>query len=367
MTDKTKARSLIAIGAAAQIETLDDLIDAGSPPFERILLLDPESKGVSRLERHFAGDARVEICRAYVGASEDSIDLHRFNAPGLVSPHAPTSALYRLWPGLQVKARVKTPSLPVAHLVEELAPAPGSLSLVLDAPGDEFGVLLAWQETGALARTAQIVVRCETEVLFHGATTRAEVQGWLQRQGFDLTDWDGADPDWPVLRFEARPPRVVDAASEQAGEIETLKGQVAARDHELSEAAAARAALEAQIAEQAKEIEMLQTRVTARDQELSGLREKLTQQQGDLSLTLQMQAVAQADLQMLRDKYQALQQTNTRQENLLRQLNQRLHQAAGHLRTLSQTPPEEAGALPRRTATPRKKTSRVKKAEQDAK
>jgi hypothetical protein len=135
-----------------------------------------------------------------------------------------------------------------------------------------------------------------------------------------------------------------DERDQNAQALEQQRARVAALE---AEAEAGRVALEATRAE-----------VAARTGERDQCGQALEQQRGDLTVSLRLQAIAQTDLQELRQRLAEVQAVRTRQEALLRKLAPRLQEAAQHLQGLMALPGTAASSPQQQIVGTAEKTAR---------
>ncbi len=140
-----------------------------------------------------------------LAAEDGQGDLRQMNFAALNSFHDPNAALRALFPGLKELRRHSVTLLTPASLLNRIGAQGTVIDLVLDSPGSEMQVLLAWKAAGALKHIRKLVVRCGSEPFFDGASGCADIDAWLSAEGFVQTAKDLTDPDWPLTHWQADP------------------------------------------------------------------------------------------------------------------------------------------------------------------
>ncbi len=284
----------------------------------QVVLLEPAADAAKALERMTAGWAEARVVNAAVSARDGQAELCLWNLARLNSPAQAGPQLGELYPGLRQRARQSIRLLSPRSLLAEIGGIARPMLLVMETPGCERDILEGWKADGLLDQVDQLELHCPEEVLYEGAATRAELEGWLEEEGFVATSRDDDDPDWTILHLRAdrRARALGRARADIAGHLETIAMQqeaLTARDSALKEASGRIEALEAAHAQTCKE----------RDKAFD-----------DLGLALRMQGLLQADLDDLRERYRRSEEARTDQEALLRKLTPRLQEAAHQLRQL---------------------------------
>ncbi len=233
----------------------------------RIVLVEPNPDRVADLERRSQTEPRLEVLPVALAAQDGQAELLVFNFTGLSSLHAPTG-LSDLLPGLRIVARPVVRTLSVSGLLDRLGPKTGKLQLVLEAPGAEQDILLAWKAAGALGQIDLLDLRCGAEPLFAGAAPMAVLQSWLEAEGFDAATADLTDPDWPMLRFRLNP-AVQEATALRKTQV-TLQAQVSGQAAALKDAAGTLAARDGRIKDQDAALSAERAKAQAAEAQASG-------------------------------------------------------------------------------------------------
>lgn len=319
---------------------LDEMITRLGPLSERVALVDPVPGEtlpvILRDERNMVVIPATPSTRA-----EGRARLTSYSLQGLHSLTQTTDAFAALFPGLEKTGELTVEQIAPDALARRLVDLPRPLHFVIDAPGAEHVVLDAVEAAGLMHDVSRISLRCGFEPFFEGAEGVSALQKRLEPD-FRLLHKDITDPDWPECLFETdinsrRIAKLKEALSKHEAEAANLRGQ---------------------IDKQAKEL--VQTRTTI--DKLTNERDKA---RTDLGIAVRVQALLQADLNDLREKYSRAEDVRTRQEHLLQKLTPRLQEAACQLRDMQaigspQTPPERelthdaAIQEPKRASAPHK-------------
>ncbi len=341
------AGTLIAIGAGARRNFLHRLVSDARPAFDHVVLIDPDAAACRDLARRFAGFAGTEVITAAIAERSGTGELLQYNYPRLVSLHPPGEALYRLFPGLRIKERRQVPLRTVAELKPRLASLPRPFTVVILSPGSELDILRGLQDADLLPEIQTLRIRCAAEPMFGNSSARPAIRHWLEARYFTLYGSDQSDPDWPEIRLRADETAI--ELDLMRAETESLQRARAAQGALLQDLQAQIATRDARIAAQEEALSEAETRIA----ETGDTEAEAARLRTDLGLALRLQAIAVADLEELREKYREGQQIRARQEDLLRQLTPRLHQAARQLRALAPDPADQADPRDSGPARPR--------------
>ncbi|MEM9128167.1 MAG: hypothetical protein AAGA97_00335 [Pseudomonadota bacterium] len=324
MTNTSPSRgTLLAIGAAAHMNFLHRLVVDSTPAFDHLILLEADPAAEPLLTARFDNVLPFEVIAAALGKDDGKAELLTYNFPGLTSLYPASEALRTLFPGLRVTSRKSVRTLSATTLIAHLEAAPRPLSVVIDLPGSELDILQALADTGELENIELLRVRCATEPLFASDAAKSSITAWLKQHHLQLYGADEGDPDWPELRF--RPDQSARALEQAQNEMEALRQQQADMEGQLQD-------MTEKLSQACAELKQTESI------------------QADLSLALRLQALAQTDLEDLREKYRASQAIRAQQEDLLQQLTPRLQQAAQQLRILA--PETTEAEIDQLTTTP---------------
>jgi len=164
-------------------------------------------------------DTPIRHIAGVLAATNGKGELITYNFPDLVSLAAPTAALMALLPGLRETERTAVSKIDYESLQAVLQSSPSPLTIWIDLPGEETGILNALAKLGVLDRAQEIALRCGVEAFFAGADDEANVRQRLIERGFAVTAINEDDPDWPELTSHADP---------QARRIVQLEGELEA-------------------------------------------------------------------------------------------------------------------------------------------
>ncbi|MBT9247633.1 hypothetical protein KM031_21810 (plasmid) [Gemmobacter fulvus] len=167
------------------------------------------------------------------------------------------------------------------------------------------------------------------------------------------------------------------ALTDAEAKLKAATDRSAALDRTLTETKAALASKTTSLAEAEKLATSRSTRIAELDKTIATLRNQLSQANEDLSrnafdlrstrnelgLALRLQTTAQSELQELRQRYEAVQAIKQEQDDLLRQLTPRLHEAARQLQNFALAEASAAETALRQQpskALPGKKARKIK-------
>lgn len=360
-----------------------------------ITLVEADADTARALATRLAGQPGLRVIAGAVSADPAPRPFRITNLPALNSFRAP-EGIEALFPGLRTLGReVVTPLDPVA-LVAGLTPGTGAAALVIEAPGEALGILQALDGAGLLDRFEAIRLQEGDTPLYAGAPPAETIRDWLHEAGF-RAEFEPVpdDPDRPHLiarcdgtarkqdaeirmlqadlaeaeaeatrqaaRAEAalaerdaaeavaerlRAERETDAAAAETMRSELARLEALASDGTaLSEAREAAAGITAERDAARAEVETLRHQLGTAWQKVEERQADLKLAQQNLSVALRMQALREADLSELQDRYGALLARARAQDALLDRLAACLDAVAG---------PETAAKAPRKPASRRK-------------
>jgi hypothetical protein len=192
---------------------------------DRVVVIEPSVTQGGDHARSLAAQDGVTVLDGCPAASAGTVELLRYNLPGLRSAADPAAALRDLFPGLRARARVRVRGVPLAEAFAALDADCTPLALHLDLPGAEPELLQALDAGGQLAAIDRISLRCAAEAVFEGAWTRSDLADWLDARHFTLYAVDDTDPDWPELGFARSP--AARRVRELEAEMEALRDATA--------------------------------------------------------------------------------------------------------------------------------------------
>lgn len=336
---------------------------------EAVTLIEPDPGQLPRLQAAAAGHDSVHVIEVAVSPDPNAGILHRFAFGDLNSLRRPTG-LWQLFPSLEELAGVPvTRRDPVALVCGLDLKKDRTHVLVIEAPGEVLGIVQALNEAGLLTCFAAIRVQEGQGSLYQGAGTFAQVRAMLEVSGFSHEPQiDEADPDRPVLSvlFDVEGQRrkaleVQLTAFEvkcdvQSRELEAKDVQIAAltsageeRKSQFVVLSNAREAVAEQVNSMTVEHEAtmenlvaLEAKCGEQDALVKELRQQEAEAQQNLSVSLRMQMLREADLKDLQQRYGDLLQNKEAQDDLLSRLTASLSNAAHYLQDMEETPVKPA-------------------------
>ncbi|HBS81997.1 hypothetical protein [Halomonas sp. 3D7M] len=267
----------------------------------RIVLVEPNPMLAHQLRHKAAGDATLTIVEAAVTPSSANTQLYEYNLPEANSLR-PATGLKRLFPGLKTTATHSVATLTPTQLLADYGPAQGERAqLVLQTPGEEGAILNELIETGQLNQFQQLHLYANPEPYYQGSIAAKDILQQLAEAGFDITDVDQQDPDWPHWQLTRHP----------------LKDQLLSLQEET-------AALKQQLQERQQQLEASQQQSKKHQQKAE---ETAQQAQAQLKEKANQLAEVHAQCQQLKED----------NETLKKQLNQAQKASQQHQQTQSET------------------------------
>ena len=336
-----------------------------------VVLVEADPAVAQALERRVAEYPEVTVIAKAVSAEPGEQALHHYNLSRLNTLRPPTG-LNRLYPGLKVLRTELVPTITAQAIFElPVLAEKQAVAVQIDCPGEEAVIVEQLAAAKLLPKIAFLSFGCGHTELYQGAPTAEAVMHLLESYGFepvgpaDLSDADRIQ--WVlrfnpyknqchVLRQEHKDLRAqfdqlkAQAAKEQSGpKLAELEGEL----EKAQQAIAKEQTAHEQTKQACKKLENQLERETSGQQrsmadsdhdhmaELAALEKQLLEAnaalesaRSDLSVALRTQALRDADLRELQQRYGDLLQTKQRQDNLLAQLNQRLSAAAKSLQEM---------------------------------
>lgn len=350
----------IGAGLGADLAAYENLSDT------RVVLVEPQPRLAAELRRNTARVPGIDVLECAVGEDQGHALLHVFNLPALSSLRQPTG-LQLLMPGLMQAAQIEVEIRTLDEIVASLGlESDGEHWLVIDAPGAEAIMVDAIADSAESPVFRQVFLRAGAESLYEDGRSMAQLLETLEAGGYSsLAAMSGEDPDWPSahLFFDEQKVRnrelntSLDALKARSTELEQLLEQQRKEfedkvsglgaelrsaadlaERKISELAAALSDKDAELANQAgsaKETEaQLQSELSALKKAQEKLRSELGSARSDLAVSVRVQALREADLRELQERFAKVNKLKDQQNDLLIKLGQRLGAASQYLKQL---------------------------------
>lgn len=347
------------------------LAAAAAKPFKRITVVEPDPAVCARLASA-QDDARIEIRQ--IAAAEKSGDqtfsVRNWRAFSGLRPLGPGAALF---PGLREERTLDAQTTTLAQLLEALALDPDAhnvLRVCLSAAGPVLASAAAMKTPPPFR---DIFFDSAHEPAFQGDAPAREMAALLDGHGLSASVRADTDPDFPEFWLGAA--RNGAAVKELEAALDDARQQ--AKEHKAAAAALMR---ERDAAEaRAKDAEARAETREARIKELTDARDALRQQTQEQldearsasSVALRMQALRDADLRDLQERYARVVEERDTQAALLQALTARLTEAESYLSQIGQDDesaeagevlPQSGGAAPVKSGAEKPARSRAEKA-----
>lgn len=171
---------------------------------QRVILVEANPDEVRKLNRRASQFPQVEVVCAAVSGSVGPQSLRLFNMPHWNSLRPPTGLIGK-FPGLrQLKEVAVEPVLPGELVASIGIDAGGRNWLIVDAPGEEAGIL-----GGLQAELFQrVILHCPEETLYEAASRADALLDLLARAGYDIDSEDRSVPEVPCWTLIRNPLKV---------------------------------------------------------------------------------------------------------------------------------------------------------------
>lgn len=154
MTSNHEKPGFIIHLGAGHCQELDDYLAADAT---KIVLVEPHPERAAHLERLTRDQSHITIVQKAISDRKELKTLFEYNLPGFSSLRRPTH-LKRLYPGIRVKEKNEVEVTTLDSLLRDLDPPQNcKKSLVVDAPGEEHGVLESLMASGNLELFESVV------------------------------------------------------------------------------------------------------------------------------------------------------------------------------------------------------------------
>jgi len=264
--------TIIHIGAG-QGEELQSYLDAGA---QRIVLVEPNPKLADQLRETAQPHEQVTVVEAAVTSNPANNELKEYNLPEANSLHQPTG-LKALFPGLKTLTTTQVSILTPEQLLKEHAPEEGKpVKLVVQTPGEEHAIVEALINTGQLKQCAELQMATNPEPYYESSVPASETLKLLEDYGYEITEENQQDPDWPSWQLARNPLKdQIEALEEQqtlmAREQKEAKAQLAMEEQ-------ARRAAETQAKQAQDQQRQLQQQVNQHEEKLADAQRRINDQ-----------------------------------------------------------------------------------------
>lgn len=263
------------------------------------------------------------------------------------------TGLHSLYPGLVLEDDSPVRLEPLQSLIAEIAEHPVQ-TLVIEQPELVLPLLEGLAQAHALPSLRNLWLRTGLESPYENTPSQAELLGWCEQQGFEITQRLADDPDFSLLQLRRHP--LFDAwQSEQARNAELTQECDALKDErknlrkQAEEQATVLEKLRAQSAEQASTNDTLTQGNDALSEEVAQLKKRRSElkQQGEKQRkALEQQLIeAQELIEIQQAKVEKLHEEKQASESTLKQREQELGDEISHLKKRRDQLKQEAETL----------------------
>jgi len=299
----------------------------------RVVLVEGDAETVADLRSSARARRWAEVHAVAVAPQSGELAWHRFNVSALNGPAEPIG-LSAFYPRLRALDSLPAQAIALSEFLQGLALADkGDHMLVFDLPGQEEALLASLPQE-LLSRFAGVALRgCGVKTSGLGDAVETVAHQLKSRYFRPIAAVAEDEPLWPVHLL------IFDAAAQ---ERDRLQAHVQALNDELQDARAWQAELEElrQVREQLQRDH--EAVLTDRQAQAREAAEREAQLNGELhearqtaSLSVKLQMLRDADLRELQSRYEAVQQQQQQQHELLTKLAQRLSVATRYFEQLS--------------------------------
>lgn len=339
----------------------------------RICIVEPDPEVSAELNKQAQAMEGIDIMRELPGAKSGDFELHQYNFPRFNSCF-PLSSDISGFPGLRKTGSIRVRQKEIGEWIEELGIEGSDVNwLFYNHPGSESEFFKLLEEVGALECFSRIFLSAGKRAFHEGAKAIEDILEELGALGFQQEGfYNDVDPEWPrvhlvrnneALRSKQLSLQLEDLVNQKADleqllqesvdwlnsvQIELMTNQGDARsrieklemdkknladkldqtDQELRDTQTKNADLVEQLKTKSDQLAHFESLLTENDQRIGDFLEREEKLQDDLSVSLRLQALRDADLKDLQGKYAKYRDLSRRQADLLSNLRQRLISAS---------------------------------------
>ncbi len=349
--------TILHIGAGEASE-LPQLLETGA---ERIVLVEPNPELAERLRQRTALHPRVTVVEAAITTSWANNQLKEYNLPEACSLH-PATGLKTLFPGLKVKSTHTVATLSPDQLLVEHGPQSGQRALLaIQVPGEEHALLQKLISTDQLKNFSELRVSANPKPYYQGSVAAENTLQALVDYGYQITDENQQDPDWPSWQLVRNP--LIDQISTLQAENEELKASTRQLEEALKQNQQQEVQTEEQLKQQQSEVTRQQSELEEKNVQIKVLNSST--QQHEQKLEQSLRAKAEAEKWLTKKKQQLVEKNEKpngmrknveKQEadaveykNELEQANSQLDETVKHLEKARNAIAEAQGAYQKAT------------------
>lgn len=198
---KKPMHTILHIGAGNANE-LPQMLKSGA---EQITLVEPNPELAEQLRQRTAQHSHVTVVEAAITTDSANNQLQEYNLPEASSLYSATG-LKTLYPGLKVKNTHTVATLSPDQLLAEHGPQSGEQAmLAIQAPGEEHVILQSLMNTDQLKQFSELRLNANPTPYFVGSVTAEKTLQALVNYGYQVTDDNQQDPDWPSWKLARDP------------------------------------------------------------------------------------------------------------------------------------------------------------------
>lgn len=339
----------------------------------RMVFVEPDWEIVAELKKASPAGDPWELIPLAAGPNSGECVVNKYNFHRLNSLKQGSMSEAE-FPGLKKIGTHKCSMVQVSDLVSKLGiEESGENWLLLEAPGSEWDILDSLRQEQFLSRFSRVIFSAGREAIFEDSQSAEAILTMLSEAGYvQEGQQDDSDPAWPrfhvrlsrtsieckTLRQESQRYRdevkqleeLSIATQERLRELhdslesletekqallsgsEEKERQARELEEKLRELDVQREELHILLEQREKEVE--ETRNESR-QQFNILNERNEKLLDNLSVAVKVQALREADLRELQERYKHINEANRRQVELLNKLRQRLGAASEYLKQLN--------------------------------
>ncbi|WP_037055656.1 hypothetical protein, partial [Rheinheimera baltica] len=190
-------KQLIAIGAG----TGDVLSQCLTIPADSVTVFEADATLAQQLAKQFAGNKALNVKAHVVSDQAGTAVMSCFNLAQCNALAPATALLAELFPGLKALPGKEVQTLALANELNASKLHGQQNMLLLELPAQNLALLTHLAETDILQHFSHLVVQHSEQPLYKSAAPLNELTQYLAANGFELSETDNSDADFPLLRF----------------------------------------------------------------------------------------------------------------------------------------------------------------------
>ncbi len=188
---------LVAIGAG----TGDILAQCLNIAADSVVVYEADPLLAKQLAKQFADNKTLKVHSRAVAEQAGTQAMYCFNLAQCNALAPATTELAGLYPGLKTLPQQDVTTVELAAELQAVKLNGSQNMLLLELPAQNLALLRHLAGKNLLQHFSHLVLMHSAQPLYQHAASLKELQQYLTEQGYELSQTDATDPDFPLLRF----------------------------------------------------------------------------------------------------------------------------------------------------------------------